>query len=188
MRVALVNPVRGTSAGGRPLRPPTTAAAEKFIDAVERAVRHTKNGRRIVIADFANILLGIVAPYSRVLQCGISPCGAGRRFIAVTPGGTYPCAEFVGFEEFRMDSLHSIVTQRRVELIEDCKDCAYRNICGSPCPAEVYAEAGSSFEKSPFCEFYRRVIEHAFGALWRGDIGSVLRLERLRKLYEIKIK
>ncbi len=188
VRVALVNPVRGTSAGGRALRPPTTAAAEKFIDAVEKAIWHTKNGRRIVIADFANILLGIVAPYSRILQCDISPCGAGRRFIAVTPRGTYPCAEFVGFEEFRMDSLHSIVTQRRVELIEDCKGCAYRNICGSPCPAEVYAETGSLFEKSPFCEFYRRVIEHAFRVLWRGDIGSVLRLERLRKLYEIKIK
>ncbi len=100
VEVCLMNPVRGTSAGGRKLRPPVEAA-DYFIKAVDRAIELTGSGERIVIGDFANILLGIVAPTSRVLQCDISPCGAGRRFFAITPDmKVYPCGEFIGFQEF----------------------------------------------------------------------------------------
>ncbi len=191
VEVVLMNPVRGTSEGGRKLRPDAEKAAESFINAVERAIALTKSGRRIVIGDFANIMLGIVAPYSRVLQCDISPCGGGRRFFAVAPDGVYPCGEFIGLKEFRGEfssldnEVFRKVRKRRVELIEDCRDCVYRNICGSPCPAEVYAEKGSLMEKSPFCEFYRKVIEHAFRVLRRGDVEHVVRLENMSKIYEI---
>ena len=191
--VVLMNPVRGTSEGGRRLRPDAEKAAVNFIKAVERAIEHTRRERKIVIGDFANILLGIVAPYSRVLQCDISPCGAGRRFFAITPDGIFPCGEFIGLREFRVgfDALNgdleefSMVRNRRVELIKDCRDCVYRNICGSPCPAEVYAERGCLMEKSPFCEFYKKIIEHAFRIIRRGDAEHVVKLENMSKLYEI---
>ncbi len=196
VELILMNPVRGTSLGGRKLRPDPKTSAEQFIKAVERAIWHTKNGRRIVVGDFANLLLGIVSPYSRVLQCDISPCGGGRRFFAVTPEGFFPCSEFVGFREFRepisvLDDFERFrqgfekVRSRKVELIEECKECIYRNICGSPCPAEVYAEKGTLMQKSPFCDFYKIVIEHAFKVIRRGDLPNVLRLEKLRKVYEI---
>lgn len=196
VELILMNPVRGTSHGGRKLRPDPKASGEEFIRAVERAIWHTKNGNRIVIGDFANILLGIVSPYSRVLQCDISPCGGGRRFFAVTPQGVFPCSEFIGFGNFKeeltilndmqkLTSSFETVRRRRVEIIEECKECYYRNICGSPCPAEVYAEKGDIMQKSPFCDFYKIVIEHAFKVIRRGDLGYVLKLENLRKVYEL---
>ncbi|MCS7144066.1 MAG: peptide-modifying radical SAM enzyme CbpB [Archaeoglobaceae archaeon] len=197
VRVVLMNPVRGTSEGGRELREDHEKVSSEFIKAVERAIWHTKNGRRIVIGDFANIMLGIVAPYSRVLQCDISPCGGGRRFFALTPDGIFPCSEFVGIENFKIplevlddplklrESL-GVIRVRVVEKIEECKDCVYRNICGSPCPAEVYAEKGSLFNKSPYCEFYKKVIEHAFRVIKRGDVENVVELDKMKKVYEIR--
>ncbi|MDW7990202.1 MAG: peptide-modifying radical SAM enzyme CbpB [Archaeoglobaceae archaeon] len=197
VRVVLMNPVRGTSEGGRELREDQERAAIEFIKAVERAIWHTKNGRRIVIGDFANIMLGIVAPYSRVLQCDISPCGGGRRFFALTPDGIFPCSEFIGIENFKIplevlddpfklkESLGAI-RARVAEKIDECKECVYRNICGSPCPAEVYAEKGSIFSKSPYCEFYKKLIEQAFRVLRRGDLESVVELGRMKKVYEVK--
>ena len=192
--VMLANPVRGTSEGGRALRPPG-GFEEYYMEAVDRAIENTKNGKRIVIGDFANVLLGLVAPTSRVLQCDISPCGGGRRFIAVCVDGVYPCGEFIGMSEFRaglsaifdweglMEKFEK-VRRRTVELIEECRDCEFRNLCGAPCPAEVYAESGSMFRKSPYCEFYKRLSVKAMEVIARGEVGSVLRLERMKKVYE----
>ncbi len=184
--VLLMNIVRGTSETGRELR---VDASEQFIKAVERAINHTKNGRRIVIGDFANYLLGILAPSARVLQCDVSPCGAGRRFISLATDGFYPCSEFVGLKEFRVKDFDSAVKtfenvrNRTVEKIEECRDCPLRNICGSPCPAEVYSEYGTFFKKSPSCDYYKRVIEHAFKVLVRGDYKYVLKMENLKEKF-----
>ncbi len=195
VEVVLMNPVRGTSKGGRDLRANPVKASGYFIEAVERAIYHTKNGRRIVIGDFANIMLGIIAPYSRILQCDISPCGAGRRFVSICPDGIYPCGEFIGMNEFRIplyeiENLHShfnSVRERIVESIEECMDCSFRNICGNPCPAEIYSEHGTMLEKSYYCEFYKRMIEHAFRVIRRGDTEYVVRLRSLRRIYEVQV-
>jgi len=202
VEVCLMNPVRDTSAGGRKLRPPVDAAAEYFIKAVDRAIELTESGERIVIGDFANILLGIVAPTSRVLQCDISPCGAGRRFFAITPDmKVYPCGEFIGFHEFSAELSEVLdggkintdvrpfkkVRDRVVEKIEECRICPYRHICGAPCPAEVYAEKGSMFEKSPYCDFYRKVIDHAFRVIAEGKVKYVIREEVMRAKYRIEL-
>ncbi len=191
--VVLMNVVRGTSVGGKEMR---INAAEEFIKAVERAIEYTKAGKRIVIGDFANYLLGIIAPAARVLQCDVSPCGAARRFVAVATDGFYPCSEFIGLKEFRyrlasytkagFDGLiekFKCVRERVVERIPECRECAFRNICGSPCPAEVYSEFGTFFAKSPSCEYYKRLIEHAFRVVVRGDYRYVLKMENLKRVY-----
>ncbi len=196
VEVVLMNPVRGTSEGGRKFRAPPVEAAGEFIKAVSRAIEHTKNGERIVIGDFANILLGIVAPTSRVLQCDISPCGGGRRFFAVaSDGNVYPCGEFIGMEEFSVPfdevvkngckNAFKSVNSRVVEKIEECRTCAYRHICGSPCPAEVYAEKGTFFEKSPYCEFYRAVIDYAFKIIAEGMEDFVIRKDAMKVKYSL---
>ena len=193
--LVLMNPVRGTSIGGRNLRPDPVNASKYFIEAVERAIDYTKSGRRIVIGDFANIMLGIVAPYSRVLQCDISPCGAGRRFISICPDGIYPCGEFIGMNEFRIQlseienasETFRSVRERVVEKINECRGCSFKNICGNPCPAEIYSEHGTMFEKSYYCEFYRRIIEHAFSVIVRGDAEQVVRLKGMKKIYELAV-
>ncbi|WGI16915.1 peptide-modifying radical SAM enzyme CbpB [Methanonatronarchaeum sp. AMET-Sl] len=189
----LMNPVRGTSPGGRDLRP--TNLTENFLNAVERAMEHTKNGNRTVIGDYANIVLGILAPASRVLQCDVSPCGGGRRFISITPSGVYPCTEFIGLEEFNKnleDALNheafNKVTNRKVEDIDECDECEYRHLCGAPCPAEVYASEGKLNLKSPYCEFYKSIIEHAFQTIKTGNEKHVIKLENLKKTHEVTTK
>ncbi len=189
VQVLLMNMVRGTQENGRSMR---INAAEHFIKAVEKSINYTKNGKRIVIGDFANYLLGILAPSARVLQCDVSPCGAGRRFLALTTDGFYPCSEFIGLKEFRYNGdLHTAiekfkrVRERVVEKIDICRECPIRNICGSPCPAEVYSETGSLFSPSPSCEYYKKVIEHAFRVIVRGDYKYVLKMENLKEKFSI---
>lgn len=198
--MCLMNPVRGTQKGALNLRPHPLKLAEKFIEAVEEAIRLTREGRRIVIADFANILLGIIAPPARVMMCDISPCGGGRRFFSVTADGSaYPCGEFIGLEEFLggnvlKNTLEEIissrhfqwVTQRSVEGIDECRTCIYRNMCGAPCPAEIYSTEGTMFSKSYYCEFYKKLAEHAFKVIYREDVGYVINKSALREVYNLK--
>ncbi|MCL4429371.1 MAG: peptide-modifying radical SAM enzyme CbpB, partial [Chloroflexi bacterium] len=153
VRLCLMNPVRGTQQGALALRPEPLTAAKEFINAVEEAIRLTKEGKRIVVADFANVLLGIIAPSARVMMCDISPCGGGRRYMAVAANGTaYPCGEFIGMDAFVggnifTDTVESIVssgnfqkvTKRTVDNIPECQTCMFRNMCGSPCPAEMHS-------------------------------------------------
>jgi uncharacterized protein len=157
-----MNLVRGTQKGALDLRPDPSKLATEFINAVDEAIKLTKEGKRIVVADFANILLAIVAPSARVLMCDISPCGGGRRFFAIDgKGNTYPCGEFIGKEEFTggnifTDSIEKIiesknflkVTTRVVENIDECNTCLFRNVCGDPCPAEIYSSKKSMLSKA----------------------------------------
>ncbi|OUJ19536.1 Radical SAM superfamily enzyme [Methanonatronarchaeum thermophilum] len=191
VETVLMNPVRGTSQGGRDLRP--NNLTENFLNAVERAMEHTKNGNRTVIGDYANIILGIIAPASRVLQCDVSPCGGGRRFISITPTGVYPCTEFIGIEEFNKDLESALnhtsfkkITERKVENITECQDCEYRHLCGAPCPAEIYAAEGQINKESPYCEFYKSIIEHAFKTIKNNEEKHIIKLDKLKKTHEIK--
>ena len=62
----------------------------------------------MVVGNFANLLLGLVAPGARRLMCDISPCGGGRCFFAVAATGqVVPCSEFIGFPEFSGGNLFS---------------------------------------------------------------------------------
>lgn len=197
--LCLMNPVRGTQKEALELRPDPSKLASEFIKAVDEAIKLTKEGRKIVVADFANILLGIVAPSARVLMCDISPCGGGRRFFAIDANGnTYPCGEFIGKEEFMggnifKDSIEQIilsknfrkVTQRVVENIAECKTCLFRNICGDPCPAEIYSTDKTMLSKSYYCDFYKQMALHAFKVIARNDIENVIRKSALTELYSI---
>lgn len=190
----LMNPVRGTSKGAREMRP--NNLTENFLKAVEKAMELTKKGNRTTIGDYANIVLGIIAPTSRVLQCDISPCGAGRRFISITPNGVYPCTEFISINEFRrsLESLEKAlngeafpeVTSRKTEDIEGCTDCEYRHLCGAPCPAEVYKTSNSLHTKSPYCEFYKNIISHAFKTVRENKEDLVINKDILKKTHEIE--
>ncbi len=199
IKMCLMNPVRGTQKESLPFRPDPEELADEFINAVDAAIEITKSGRRMVIGDFANILLGIIAPGARVLMCDISPCGGGRRFFAITADGkSYPCGEFIGMEEFSggnifSDSIEDIigsdglekVRKRIVEKIDECDTCVLMNICGASCPAEIYSTEGSMFRKSYYCKFYKKVIEHAFRVILRGDVWHVIRKSALKERFDI---
>ena len=175
--VCMLNIVRCTLPPARLVKPTDHDAAKHFLRALDRTRDlYEKTGRKLIVANFANILISIIAPTARRLMCDISPCGGGRCFFALAPNGDlFPCSEFIGIPKFRggnlfkdsvEDTLKSeaftMVTGRRVENIEPCRRCAIRHFCGSPCPAEAHEANGSMTRTGSFCEFYEEQVRYAF--------------------------
>jgi uncharacterized protein len=186
---ALLNPVRGTQTGGRNLMPDQTELAHFFFQALDRSYELTQaTGRKMVIGNFANLLLGLVAPGARRLMCDLSPCGGGRCFFAVgARGEVAPCSEFLGLPEFHGGSLWEMsvpellatrpfkeVTTRVVEAFAPCNRCAVRHFCGAPCPAEVYAINGKLSAPAPLCDFYAAQARYAFRVIAQGRLDAYL--------------
>ncbi len=185
----LLNPVRGTQAGGRALMPDQEELAHFFFQALDRSFElYEQTGRKLVVGNFANLLLGLVAPGARRLMCDISPCGGGRCFFAVGAGGEVaPCSEFLGLPEFHGGNLFETpvsellatpafkqVTSRAVEQLDPCKQCAVRHFCGAPCPAEVYAINGRLEAPAPNCDFYAAQARYAFRVIAQGRLDAFL--------------
>ncbi len=173
----LLNIVRCTLPGARTVKPDDDEAARCLLSALDRVHElYKSSGRKLVVANFANILLSIIAPTARRLMCDISPCGGGRCFFALAPGGDlYPCSEFIGLPTFKggnlfEDDIAAVlesepfkkVTSRRVEDIEPCRRCAIRHFCGAPCPAEAHELHGEMNQIGAFCGFYEEQVRYAF--------------------------
>jgi len=173
----MLNPVRCTLPGGYRQKPSDEDAAMHYMSALDRTyLLYKKTGRKLVVANFANVLISILAPTARRLMCDISPCGAGRCFFAVSSkGDMFPCSEFIGIKKFRggnifRDDIRAVlktapfrsVTERRIEDITPCSRCAIRHFCGAPCPAEAWAINGSMASRGAFCRFYEEQIRYAF--------------------------
>ncbi len=175
--ICMLNPVRCTLPGGYRQKPSDEEAAKHYLNALDRAYELYQNsGRKLVVANFANVLISILAPTARRLMCDISPCGAGRCFFAVSSkGDMFPCSEFIGIKKFRggnifKDGIRAVlktapfksVTERRIEDITPCLRCAIRHFCGAPCPAEAWAINGSMASRGAFCGFYEEQVRYAF--------------------------
>ena len=173
----LMNILRCTLPRSRSTKPDDVSAAKYFLRALDRTHElYRQSGRKLVVGNFANILLAIVAPAARRLMCDISPCGGGRCFFALAPNGDlFPCSEFIGLPQFCggnlfKDDMPTVlgsepfqrVTGRRVEDIDPCRRCAIRHFCGSPCPAEAHEMMGGMHRTGAFCEFYEEQVRYAF--------------------------
>lgn len=185
----LLNMVRCTLPPSREIKPKDDEVAKHFFKALDRSHElYKETGRKIVIANFANILVSIMAPMARRLMCDISPCGGGRVFFALAPdGGMYPCSEFIGLPEFCGGNLFNDeiddvlktdqfkkVTERKVENIEPCNKCVIRHFCGSPCPAEAHEMHGDMKRTGAFCEFYEEQTRYAFRLIADGIADDYL--------------
>ncbi|PPQ37184.1 peptide-modifying radical SAM enzyme CbpB [Rhodoblastus acidophilus] len=172
----MLNVTRCTMPGARAVNGGEAQVAKAFIAALERTHElYKETGRKMVVANFANILIAILAPTARRLMCDISPCGGGRSFFALAPGGDmFPCSEFIGLPNFAGGNLYTdkiadvldsepfrLVTGRKVEDIEECATCAIRHFCGSPCPAEAHEMNGGMEKKGAFCDFYKEQTRYA---------------------------
>ena len=186
---AMLNMLRCTLPRSRDLKPLDHVVWPYFEAALNESHRlYAATGRKLVIANFANILISILAPTARRLLCDISPCGGGRAFFAVTPGGdAFPCSEFIGIPAYRggnifKDPIHKImesapfqkVTKRVVEKIDPCSRCAIRHFCGSPCPAEADQMHGGMDKTGAFCEFYEEQVRYAFRLIADGKADDFL--------------
>lgn len=198
----LLNPIRLTTKDSQKLQPDQKLLIKHFIEAVEKAMELSKSSKdRIIIGNFANVLLGIVAPTARRLMCDISPCGGGRCFLTITASGNMiPCGEFIGIEGFSGGNIFDTtiskamqskpfkkIRARIVEKIDECDVCDFRNICGAPCPAELHS-FGDMYQPSIFCEFYKEIIRYAFKLIAEDKSKYLLREESLKNLeYEYNI-
>ncbi|MBI5247908.1 MAG: peptide-modifying radical SAM enzyme CbpB [Desulfomonile tiedjei] len=187
--VGMLNPVRCTRQGARDIKPMDSDLSVHYLNALDRTFElYQETGRRLVIANFANVLVSIVAPLARRLMCDISPCGGGRCFFAVgARGDLFPCSEFVGVREFNggnlfRDDISNIleteafrsVTGRQVEDIMPCSACAVRHFCGSPCPAEAYEMNGGMNRTGAFCELYEEQVRYAMRLIADGKENAFL--------------
>lgn len=199
----LLNPVRATREPVLKLRPRQKKLTDYFIKAVKEAIELSKRSKhRIIIGNFSNIILGIVAPVARRLMCDISPCGGGRCFFAITAkGDMIPCGEFIGLRKFYGGNIFNTsikkalsasafkkVRERIVEKIVECDVCIYRNICGAPCPAEVYSLSKNLNTKSPYCEFYKEIINYAFKLITEDEIEHLFHRDAVGSIkYEYRL-
>jgi uncharacterized protein len=193
----MLNVTRCTQPRARGLRGSDEDVAAAFLKALQHShALYRETGRKLVVANFANILIAILAPTARRLMCDISPCGGGRSFFALAANGDlFPCSEFIGLPEFNGGNLFRQpvaeiletpafrkVIERKVEDIAGCDTCLIRHFCGSPCPAEAHEMNGSMKEKGAFCKFYEEQVAYAFRLiadglhedfLWEGwDAGT----------------
>ncbi len=174
----MLNPVRCTQLSANSLKPDDeTELAKCYIEALDHSYRlYLENKRKIIVANFANILLAILAPAARKLMCDISPCGGGRAFFAISANGdVFPCSEFIGLKEFKggnifknkiQDILASkpfmAIKSRKIETINPCQHCAFIHFCGAPCPAEAYTNNKTLNSIGGFCNFYAEQTSYAF--------------------------
>ncbi|MFZ2303119.1 MAG: peptide-modifying radical SAM enzyme CbpB [Gallionella sp.] len=186
----MLNTVRCTLPGARGVKPADGAMSEAFFAAMDRTHElYRETGRKLMVANFANILIGILAPTARRLMCDISPCGGGRAFFALAAdGGLYPCSEFIGLPRFNGGNLlaaggveaalsstaFQTVTTRDVDTFSPCGDCAIRHFCGSPCPAEAYEMNGGMEKTGTFCEFYKDQVNYALRLIADGKANDYL--------------
>jgi len=185
----LLNEVRCTMPSARNVKPSDAAVSKHYLAALDRTYElYKKTGRKLIVGNFANILLAILAPAARRLMCDISPCGGGRCFFALAPNGDlFPCSEFIGIKRFAGGNIFrndiekvleskpfKLVTQRKVENIDPCNRCAIRHFCGSPCPAEAHEMNGAMDKTGAFCELYEEQVRYAFRLIADGKHEAFL--------------
>ena len=185
----MLNVVRCTQPGGRAAWAEDGEVARAYLAALDRSHQlYRESGRKLVVANFANILIAILAPTARRLMCDISPCGGGRSFFALAPDGAmYPCSEFIGLPAFAggnlfEDSVEAVlnsqafrrVTGRKVEDIAPCSTCPVRHFCGAPCPAEAVEAKGAMDRTGAYCDFYREQARYAFRLIADGVADDYL--------------
>ena len=179
----MFNPVRLTRPGAREIKPDNAVLSKYFTMALDRIYElYEKTGKKLLVANFANIMAAITAPTGRRLMCDISPCGGGRCFFAMSArGDLFPCSEFIGMPEFNGGNMYekdiadiinsepfNQVTGRMIEKITPCSTCAIRHFCGAPCPAEVKSLTGRFDAPAPYCEFYQDQVRYAFKLIAQG--------------------
>lgn len=185
----MLNVIRCTLPRARTIRPEDGELATHYLAALERTHElYRETGRKLVVANFANIVISLLAPTARRLMCDISPCGGGRSFFALAPNGDlFPCSEFIGLPAFnggnlfrdRVDDVLASepfrrVTERRVENIAECADCPVRHFCGSPCPAEAHEMNGGMDRIGAYCDFYLEQARYALRLIADGRAEDFL--------------
>ncbi|MGE5529811.1 MAG: thioether cross-link-forming SCIFF peptide maturase [Patescibacteria group bacterium] len=152
------------------LRPGDLPRVEEEYEALAALyLERARSGRRFTFFHFE-----VDLDHGPCLGKRLSGCGAGCRYLAVTPRGRlYPCHQFVGREGYLMGDLERGVT--RPDLAESfaradiyrksgCLDCWARYFCGGGCHANADLRHGTILRPDENgCRLLRRRLECALG-------------------------
>ena len=120
-------------------------------------------------------------------MCSESPCGAGRRMLALgADGNLYPCDEFISNDkEFVIDHVANISDLKdtlrnsesvkrcyahKIENISKCSKCIWRNICEFHCAGNAFYFKGALNQPSSMCEYFHKMIPLTMELLYEGRI------------------
>lgn len=209
VRSALFNPVSPSTIGAYKLMPPTEALISSYRQILYDLMHINSSGVKLVVKNIESIVIALTTTNVRVLACDMSPCGASRLLLVITPSGdVFPCSEFIGFPEFKLgniltDRVESLLMadvatrlrSRRVEEIAECLACPYGLICGANCPASVYFLHRDLGRPSPYCKFKTALIDEVLYLIYREGVEKALntlvsesvrsRLKDFTKVYEV---
>jgi uncharacterized protein len=192
VRASLFNPVSPINHHARHLMAPLDVLVSNYkrlIDALIEVNTHSPE-RRLVVDNIESIVMSLLTSNVRVLYCNMSSCGAGRFIWVVSADGTvYPDSEFMGLSGFALgnaltDDVKQIVNSpvlqdlrgRHVSTIEECRDCAFREICGANCPAAVHGMHGTLRAKGPYCTFTQEIVKYIFEKIADNGLDVVYKL------------
>ena len=120
-------------------------------------------------------------------MCSESPCGAGRRMLALgADGNLYPCDEFISNDkEFVIEHVSNITDLKetlknsvsvkkcyahRIENISKCSKCIWRKICEFHCAGNSFYFNGELNQPSSLCEYFQKMIPLTMDLLYEGRI------------------
>lgn len=107
----------------------------------------------------------------RVRLSAKSNCGAGCRTIGVSSTGrVHPChmlhSERFSYDSTEcMDAHRSYFEQTAIDVVDECRSCEYRYLCGGGCRARAFSLNGDYFDKDPYCALIKEYYSCYFSFL-----------------------
>jgi uncharacterized protein len=153
----------------RPVEPETAATAVRA--ALERSdFIEEMGGRRVRFREVERMKHLLNNGIPREYRCYFD---AGQSIVVKPDGDAYPCASLTGCPDFRLGNVHDgefteglpdrmSEVRRRYRVPRSCAGCPDFELCGGPCPAQVYAYGlMDSPDEPPECTVRRELLRYA---------------------------
>jgi len=168
---------------------PTVQSYRKFYEAYFKAIADPNN--KVAVGG------GIPGLYLDVPD-GTMWCHVGEMFEVSPEGKIYPCS-MLNHDEYELGNIWEMTLQQaaecdkfvdlhkllagRVERIEVCRKCAFKNYCQAGCPGMALADSGTLMAQDSICELRKELFEDLFFEVFP-NLGSK---KGLRSSEEIQI-
>lgn len=137
---------------------------ELYEEVAAEIVREAGQGRRFDFSNITRFVNSLRLVEDKKLAWG---CGAGRGFACLAPdGGIYVCHRFTGMQEWRLGDIfggvskrltQEIIARQNVQVMNGCRTCWMRYLCGGGCLKIHLEGTGSPFSayEEVYCNLRR---------------------------------